>query len=104
MADAAQALALHLGDVNQDGRWDILVGNDFDLRDYTWLASDNGWQAVEPFETTTFSTMSLDAGDIDNDGRWEFFAADMHPYSGDRDMMLQWLPVLARMEHDLPGA
>lgn len=103
LSENAQALSLILADVNQDGRSDILVGNDFDVRDETWLAGDEGWTRAEPFETTTFSTMSMDTGDINNDGRMEFFAADMHPYSGDRDVMLQWLPVMAAMEHTLPS-
>jgi hypothetical protein len=102
LADAAQALALELVDLNQDGRQDIWVGNDFDVRDYVWMAADDGWQPAEPFRTTTFSTMSLDVGDINNDGRRELFATDMHPYKLDRDMMLQWMPAMVGMEHDLP--
>ena len=101
--EAAQALTLGLVDVDQDGRRDILVGNDFDVPDYVWLARGDGWETADPFDVTTFSTMSLDSGDINNDGRWEFFAADMHPYSGDRDMMLQWLPAMAEMDHNVPA-
>lgn len=103
IADRAQALALHLLDVNRDGRLDILVGNDFDLRDVTFLATGEGhWQAAEPFPRTTFSTMSFDAADIDNDGSWELFAADMHPYAEDPDIMDQWQPVLKTMPAPSP--
>ncbi len=99
LANEAQALALQLTDLNGDGRTDIVVGNDFDMRDYVWLAGDNGWQAAEPFATTTMSTMSFDSGDIDNNGRWEIFAADMLPYSDAPEIMDQWQPVMDNMPH-----
>ena len=99
LASEAQALALQLTDLNGDGRADILVGNDFDTRDYIWLAGDNGWQAAEPFAATTMSTMSFDSGDINNNGRWEIFAADMHPYSDTPEIMNQWQPVMDNMTH-----
>jgi len=99
LASEAQALTLQLTDLNEDGRADILVGNDFDLRDYVWLAGDHGWQATDLFATTTMSTMSFDAGDINNDGRWEIFAADMHPYSDTPEIMNQWQPVMDNMPH-----
>ncbi len=103
IAPQAQALALQLLDVNRDGRLDILVGNDFALRDVVFLATSTGhWQATEPFARTTFSTMSFDADDIDNDGSWELFAADMHPYSEDPDIMRQWQPVMATMPAPSP--
>jgi hypothetical protein len=101
LAGVAQALAVQLADLNDDGRLDILVGNDFDLRDYVWLAGDEGWQAAEPFATTTMSTMSFSRGDINNDGHWELFAADMHPYSQAAEVMNQWQPVMAAMVHPL---
>ncbi len=102
LAPRAQALALQLLDVNRDGRLDILVGNDFDMWDAVFLATaEGGWQATEPFASTTFSTMSFTAGDIDNDGAWELFAADMHPYSDDPDLMRQWQPVMQTMP--VPG-
>ena len=98
LASRAQGLALHLQDLNGDRRPDILVGNDFDVRDIAFLAQRNGgWLAAEPFSTTTFSTMSFDSGDIDNDGNLELFAADMHPYSEDPEIMSQWLPVMETM-------
>ena len=99
LANEAQALALQLTDVNGDGRTDIVVGNDFDTRDYIWLAGDGGWQAAEPFATTTMSTMSFDSGDINNNGRWEIFAADMLPYSDSPEIMDQWQPVMDNMPH-----
>ena len=103
LASRAQGLALHLQDLNGDRRPDILVGNDFDVRDIAFLGQHNGgWLATEPFATTTFSTMSFDSGDIDNDGRWELFAADMHPYSEEPEVMSQWLPVMETMPPPSP--
>jgi enediyne biosynthesis protein E4 len=98
LAQTAQALALGLFDLNQDQRVDILVGNDFAVRDQAWLYSANGWQAVEPFATTAYSTMSLDQGDLDNDGRPELLAADMNPYDIAPTTLAAWLPVIANME------
>ena len=103
LASRAQGLALQLLDLNGDRRLDILVGNDFDMRDAVFLSQrDGSWLAAEPFATTTFSTMSFDSGDIDNDGRWELFAADMHPYSEEPEIMGQWLPVMETMPPPSP--
>ena len=74
LSSHVQSLALQLQDVNSNGQLDILVGNDFDTRDDVFLAQADGrWQAahslpVEPFATTTFSTMSFDRADINPDG------------------------------------
>ncbi|MDE0632965.1 MAG: CRTAC1 family protein [Caldilineaceae bacterium] len=103
LASRAQGLALQLLDLNSDRRLDILVGNDFDVHDAVFLNQrDGSWLAADPFATTTFSTMSFDSGDIDNDGRQELFAADMHPYSEDPEIMSQWLPVMETMPPPSP--
>lgn len=101
LAPKAQALALLLVDLNQDQRLDILVGNDFAVRDQAWVQSTAGWQAIQPFATTAYSTMSLDEGDLDNDGRVEIFAADMNPYDVAPATLAAWLPVIAHMERGL---
>ncbi|MEZ4725848.1 MAG: CRTAC1 family protein [Caldilineaceae bacterium] len=101
LANGAQALALGFFDLNGDQRLDILVGNDFAVRDQAWLQSDQGWQAVTPFATTAYSTMSLDLGDLDNDGRPELFAADMNPYDIAPATLAAWLPVISHMEQGL---
>ncbi len=103
LASRAQGLALHLQDLNGDRRLDILVGNDFDVHDAVFLGQrDGSWLKAEPFATTTFSTMSFDTGDIDNDGLPELFAADMHPYSEEPEIMRQWLPVMETMPPPSP--
>ncbi|MBV7327609.1 CRTAC1 family protein [Chloroflexi bacterium TSY] len=112
LADAAQALTLELLDIDLDGEHDILVGNDFDIPDMVWLSRrvEQGelnrllqWKAVEPFTTTTFSTMSFDVGDVNNDGQLDLFAADMHPYSTASEIIDQWQPVLDTIPQDHPA-
>jgi hypothetical protein len=98
LAHGAMALALLLHDVDQDGRPDILVGNDFDVRDMAWRNTPQGWEVFRPFAHTTHSTMSLDAGDVHNDGRTEFFASDMKPYDPTDPAVAQaWAPLMADM-------
>lgn len=94
LATRAQALALLLVDINEDKHLDIWVGNDFDLPDQLWYWAQDGWEAVEPFQTMSRSTMSLDSGDIDNDGHIELFSTDMHPYDNTRQTAAAWLPIV----------
>ncbi len=94
LATTAQALALALVDLNNDGRLDIWVGNDFDLPDQTWYRTDNGWQSAAPFTTMSRSTMSLEFGDINNDGRIELFSTDMNPYEQEPEAIAVWYPIL----------
>lgn len=79
----AQALAVTLADVDGDDRLDIVVGNDLATADFVWIDTDAGWSRIEPFRTTTYSTMSYDAADLDGDGRTELFATDMAPLPGE---------------------
>ena len=105
LIDTSQALAIQLLDLNGDGRLDILVGNDFDsVQDNYWLQTAAGWEAVEPFASTTQNTMSFDVGDVDNNGNLELFAADMHPYAFDDATNAAWAPVMEGMiGESLPG-
>ena len=100
LAETSQALAIALMDVNNDGRDDILVGNDFDsVPDGYWVAAEteSGWEEAAPFTLTTQNTMSFDMGDVNNDGRFELFAADMHPYKFDDETNAAWAPAIEGM-------
>ena len=101
LTNESQALAIQIINLNGDKRADILVGNDFDMPDKVWLAIDGGWAPAQPFDTTTFSTMSFALGDVNNDGNTELFAADMHPYSETPEMMAQWQPMLDAITYEL---
>lgn len=96
LAEKSQALAIQLLDLNADGRNDILIGNDFvSVRDFAWLQTETGWEASEPFATTTENTMSFDVGDVDNDGSAELFATDMHPYAIEQEA--DYMPLMEKM-------
>ena len=100
LAEEAQALAVAVPDLNEDGKPDLLVGNDFGKVDQAWQQEPTGWQLVQPFVTTTHSTMSIDLGDIDNDGQVELFATDMKPYDWSVRTVAQWRPMLTKMPND----
>ncbi|HHW88605.1 MAG TPA: CRTAC1 family protein [Chloroflexi bacterium] len=96
LATTAQALAILFPDLNDDGRPDILVGNDFNTPDMAWVRTDGGWQtATDRLVTMTHSTMSYDQADVDNDGVFEMFASDMKPYPG--EAMGGWAPMMDAM-------
>lgn len=96
LATTAQALAILFPDLNDDGRPDILVGNDFNTPDMAWVRTEAGWQAAtDRLATMTHSTMSYDQADIDNDGGFEIFASDMKPYPG--EAMGGWAPMMDAM-------
>lgn len=94
LANEAQALALWLADINADGKFDLLVGNDFSFPDQSWSFENGSWSPSSLFDVTTYSTMSFDSGDINNDGSLEFFAADMYPPTTDSETLRAWRYVL----------
>ncbi|MBO9392115.1 MULTISPECIES: CRTAC1 family protein [Caldilinea] len=96
LSTTAQALAILFPDLNDDGRPDILVGNDFDLPDMAWVRDGAGWrESSHLLVSMTHSTMSYDQADVDNDGVFEIFAADMKPYPG--EPMAGWMPMMEAM-------
>ncbi len=95
LADRAEALAIGLIDLNDDGRRDVWAANDFQLQDGIWLQQQDGtWQTVRPFATTSHSTMSIDWGDLDNDGRTALFTTDMNPPDTSPAVLAEWLPMI----------
>jgi ASPIC and UnbV/FG-GAP-like repeat len=74
-------LTLLFTDLNGDGWPDLLVGNDFDEPDRTYL-NDHGKLrplkgAQSPIPRSTTTTMSADSADLDNDGRDELYIAQI---------------------------
>ena len=99
LEDSAQALALTLFDVNQDGQQDLIVGNDFDIPDWVWLNKSDSWQKQATdsiFSRITQNTMSFDSGDIDNNGTLELFATDMKPDFNNLKAVAQWTPLMQK--------
>lgn len=103
LANEANALAMTSLDIDGNGFDDLVVGNDFDLRDHVWLRHADTWTTREPFTSTPHSTMSYDVGDIDRDGQGELFAADMNPYRTDVVTLATWLPVTSNMNQFHPA-
>jgi len=100
LSSGAQALTIIFLDLDEDGRLDVMVGNDFAVFDQAWVQADGGWKEWPPLETTTHSTMSYDLGDVDNDGAFELFASDMKPYVDDAETVAAWQPVLRALLSD----
>lgn len=95
LTDRAEALAIGVLDLNNDGRRDVWVANDFQLQDGIWLQQPDGvWQPARPFATTSHSTMSIDWGDLDNDGRIALFTTDMNPPDTSPAVLAEWLPMI----------
>ncbi len=73
-------LSVAFRDINQDGRPDIYVCNDFQTPDRIWLNQGNlQFQAMSSFAVrhTSHFSMSVDFADIDRNGVDDFFLADM---------------------------
>jgi hypothetical protein len=102
LAAKSQAMAIALYDVDADGQRDIVVGNDFAVRDMAWTRKAGDWVAAAPFRTTSHSTMGLDLGDIDNDGDFDLFATDMKPYDNDVATLALWRPILTTLWTAVP--
>jgi enediyne biosynthesis protein E4 len=94
LAEKSQALAITLFDIDNDGRQDIIVGNDFDVPDYFYLNQDGEWTETKPFSRYTKNTMSFDVVDVDNDGMNELYATDMKPNFNDLSELAIWMELM----------
>lgn len=106
LANQADALAIALPDLNDDGRRDVWVANDFNRPDGVWVqgAAIGEWTPFALPERISENPMSLDLGDIDNDGVAELFATDMKPVRKDEATMARWLPAMRRLTKPLTSA
>jgi enediyne biosynthesis protein E4 len=91
----SQTLAMALFDVNNDGKRDLIVGNDFAVPDLAFLNSSD-WKKVKPFKRTTKNTMGFSSSDIDNDGKLELFATDMKPKMDDEKVIAKWITFMQK--------
>lgn len=73
-------LGLAIGDLNNDGWPDVLVGHDFSEKDHLYLNQQNGTFKEIINESTghiSFFSMGNDIADINNDGWLDFMTVDM---------------------------
>ena len=96
IADRSNTLAI-LTSKNQQGEYEVIIGNDFAVEDRYFAFVDGSWRETDKREVMPHSTMSYDAADLDNDGAREIFAVDMKPYADDEETLSQWQPVMDMM-------
>ena len=80
--EMAFGLGLVVTDVNNDGRPDIYVANDFFERDYLYVNRGDGTFSEtldRDMPVISFSSMGMDAADVDNDGWPDIYTTDMLP-------------------------
>jgi hypothetical protein len=89
-------LGVLVADVNQDGRPDVYVANDFLSNDLLWINNGPDAQgrvtfsdkAPEYFKHQTHNSMGVDIGDLNNDGRPEILVLDMLPEDNYREKIM----------------
>jgi hypothetical protein len=93
----AETLSIAILDLDGDGKPEIWAANDFALDDKVWQRSGEVWQAIHPFEQTSYSTMTTEWGDIANDGKLTLFTTDMNPYDIAPHTIAAWVPVINQL-------
>ncbi len=80
-------LGVTVGDVNQDGWFDIYVSNDFFEKDYLYINNRDGTfteKLEDMMRSISAASMGSDMADINNDMYPEIFVTDMLPEYNDR--------------------
>ena len=80
--EMAFGLGVVVADVNNDGRPDIYVSNDFFERDYLYINKGDGTfsEALDQqMPVVSYFSMGLDVADLDNDGWPDIYTTDMLP-------------------------
>jgi enediyne biosynthesis protein E4 len=80
--EIAFGLGVVVADVNNDGRPDIYVSNDFFERDYLYINKGDGTfsEALDrQMPVISYFSMGLDIADVDNDGWPDIYTTDMLP-------------------------
>lgn len=86
-------LGVVVGDLNDDNRPDLFVGNDYVEQDYVYLNKGDGtFREIgrEVLGHMSFSTMGADMADVNNDARPDIFSVDMLPADNARQKSLAW--------------
>ena len=98
LATDSQALVTAAVDLDRDGALDVLVGNDFSVRDQVWHNDGAGaFAPIDPFARSAAHPMSFDTGDVDGDGVEEMFLTDMRPATTDTERIAEWIPLMSTM-------
>jgi enediyne biosynthesis protein E4 len=86
-SDIGFGLGVSVCDINQDGRPDIYVSNDFFEKDYLYINQGNG-SFKENIDSLighmSLSSMGSDIADINNDGYFDIFTTEMLPEDDQR--------------------
>ena len=87
--DEGYALSVTVGDINEDGRPDIYVTNDFSIRDRMYINNGDGTftNGMEQLmRHTSAASMGSDIADFNNDGLLDIVGLDMMPETHWRKM------------------
>ena len=84
-------LGAGIADVNNDGRQDIYISNDYSAPDYLYINNGDGTftdQLKSQIGHTSLYSMGNDIADVNNDGLADIFTLDMLPEDNHRQKLL----------------